>query len=63
MGLYCGFAICPSSYPWWYFWCSSRNDFHDKTCSDKLGLSLELGSFAAGLMISTTDLAHHTLEQ
>lgn len=32
-------------------------------CSDKLGLSLELGSFAAGLMISTTDLAHHTLEQ
>ncbi|CAN1826157.1 K(+) efflux antiporter 4 [Linum perenne] len=32
-------------------------------CSDKLGLSLELGSFAAGVMISTTDLAHHTLEQ
>ncbi|XP_047944319.1 K(+) efflux antiporter 4-like [Salvia hispanica] len=32
-------------------------------CSDKLGLSLELGSFAAGLMISTTDHAHHTLEQ
>ncbi|XP_039017040.1 K(+) efflux antiporter 6-like isoform X2 [Hibiscus syriacus] len=32
-------------------------------CSDKLGLSLELGSFAAGLMISTTDLAQHTLEQ
>ncbi|KAH6761710.1 K+ efflux antiporter 4 [Perilla frutescens var. hirtella] len=31
--------------------------------SDKLGLSLELGSFAAGLMISTTDLAQHTLEQ
>ncbi|KAL6583516.1 hypothetical protein OROMI_005594 [Orobanche minor] len=32
-------------------------------CSDKLGLSLELGSFAAGLMISSTDPAHHTLEQ
>ncbi|XP_010918652.1 K(+) efflux antiporter 4 isoform X1 [Elaeis guineensis] len=32
-------------------------------CSDKLGLSLELGSFAAGVMISTTDLSHHTLEQ
>ncbi|CAI9093663.1 OLC1v1029220C1 [Oldenlandia corymbosa var. corymbosa] len=31
--------------------------------SDKLGLSLELGSFAAGVMISTTDLAQHTLEQ
>ncbi|KAG4195051.1 hypothetical protein ERO13_A06G089000v2 [Gossypium hirsutum] len=31
-------------------------------CSDKLGLSLELGSFAAGVMISTTDLAQHTLE-
>ncbi|CAK7352994.1 unnamed protein product [Dovyalis caffra] len=30
---------------------------------DKLGLSLELGSFAAGVMISTTDLAQHTLEQ
>nr|DAD48516.1 TPA_asm: hypothetical protein HUJ06_018453 [Nelumbo nucifera] len=32
-------------------------------CSDKLSLSLELGSFAAGVMISTTDLAQHTLEQ
>ncbi|KAJ4824365.1 K(+) efflux antiporter 6 [Turnera subulata] len=32
-------------------------------CSDKLGLSLELGSFAAGVMISTTDLAQHTLKQ
>lgn len=32
-------------------------------CSDKLGLSLELGSFAAGVMISTTDLAQYTLEQ
>ncbi|XP_057841711.1 K(+) efflux antiporter 5 isoform X1 [Cryptomeria japonica] len=32
-------------------------------CSDKLGLSLELGSFAAGVMISTTEFAHHTLEQ
>ncbi|XP_020592574.1 K(+) efflux antiporter 4-like [Phalaenopsis equestris] len=32
-------------------------------CSDKLGLSLELGSFAAGVMISTNDLAQHTLEQ
>ena len=31
--------------------------------SDKLGLSLELGSIAAGVMISTTDLAQHTLEQ
>uniref|UniRef100_A0A2K1YCW5 Cation/H+ exchanger transmembrane domain-containing protein n=1 Tax=Populus trichocarpa TaxID=3694 RepID=A0A2K1YCW5_POPTR len=32
-------------------------------CSDKLGLSLELGSFVAGIMISTTDFAQHTLEQ
>lgn len=32
-------------------------------CSDKLGLSLELGSFAAGVMISTTDASQHTLEQ
>ncbi|CAH9059670.1 unnamed protein product [Cuscuta epithymum] len=32
-------------------------------CSDKLGLSLELGSFVAGVMISTTDSAQHTLEQ
>ncbi|KAJ1442785.1 Sodium/solute symporter superfamily [Sesbania bispinosa] len=32
-------------------------------CSDKLGLSLELGSFAAGVMIATTDQAQHTLEQ
>ncbi|KAM1368452.1 hypothetical protein PS1_001781 [Malus domestica] len=32
-------------------------------CSDKLGLSLELGSFLAGVMISTTDLAQHTLDQ
>lgn len=32
-------------------------------CSDKLGLSLELGSFAAGVMISATDLSQHTLEQ
>ncbi|XP_019151386.1 PREDICTED: K(+) efflux antiporter 4-like isoform X2 [Ipomoea nil] len=32
-------------------------------CSDKLGLSLELGSFAAGVMISTTELAQHTLDQ
>ncbi|KAI4379530.1 hypothetical protein MLD38_005811 [Melastoma candidum] len=32
-------------------------------CSDKLGLSLELGSFAVGVVISTTDLAQHTLEQ
>ncbi|OAY84817.1 K(+) efflux antiporter 5 [Ananas comosus] len=30
---------------------------------DKLGLSLELGSFVAGVMISTTDFAQHTLEQ
>ncbi|RRT66968.1 hypothetical protein B296_00029157, partial [Ensete ventricosum] len=29
----------------------------------QLGLSLELGSFAAGVMISTTDLSQHTLEQ
>ncbi|RXH94943.1 hypothetical protein DVH24_024627 [Malus domestica] len=33
------------------------------SCSDKLGLSLELGSFVAGVMISTTDLAQHTLDQ
>ena len=32
-------------------------------CSDYFGLSLELGSFLAGVMISTTDFAHHTLEQ
>ncbi|KAK8495116.1 hypothetical protein V6N12_047112 [Hibiscus sabdariffa] len=32
-------------------------------CSDKLGLSLELGSFVAGVMISTTDFAQHTLNQ
>lgn len=31
--------------------------------SDYFGLSLELGSFLAGVMISTTDFAHHTLEQ
>ncbi|KAG8369814.1 hypothetical protein BUALT_Bualt14G0052900 [Buddleja alternifolia] len=32
-------------------------------CSDKLGLSLELGSFAAGVMISTTEFSQHTLDQ
>ncbi|XP_078154205.1 K(+) efflux antiporter 5-like isoform X3 [Carex rostrata] len=32
-------------------------------CSDVLGLSLELGSFVAGVMISTTDFAQHTMEQ
>ncbi|KAI3817935.1 hypothetical protein L1987_11735 [Smallanthus sonchifolius] len=32
-------------------------------CSDKLGLSLELGSFVAGVMISSTDFAKHTLDQ
>ncbi|XAR71780.1 hypothetical protein NMG60_11018192 [Bertholletia excelsa] len=32
-------------------------------CSDKLGLSLELGSFLAGVMISTTEFAQHTLDQ
>ncbi|XP_042505887.1 K(+) efflux antiporter 5-like isoform X2 [Macadamia integrifolia] len=32
-------------------------------CSDKLGLSLELGSFVAGVMISTSDFAQHTLDQ
>ncbi|XP_073110792.1 K(+) efflux antiporter 4 [Elaeis guineensis] len=31
--------------------------------TDKLGPSHELGSFAAGVMISTTDLSQHTLEQ
>lgn len=31
--------------------------------SDKLGLSLELGSFVAGVMISTTEFGQHTLEQ
>ncbi|KAK9180534.1 hypothetical protein WN943_029744 [Citrus x changshan-huyou] len=31
-------------------------------CSDKLGLSLELGSFIAGVMISTTDFAKQTLD-
>ncbi|KAG8065738.1 hypothetical protein GUJ93_ZPchr0004g38776 [Zizania palustris] len=35
----------------------------EEECSDYLGLSLELGSFLAGIMISTTDFAHHTLEQ
>ncbi|XP_020270841.1 K(+) efflux antiporter 4-like [Asparagus officinalis] len=37
--------------------------FLSSQCSDKLGLSLELGSFAAGVMISTTDFSQHTLEQ
>ncbi|XP_057509041.1 K(+) efflux antiporter 5-like isoform X2 [Actinidia eriantha] len=32
-------------------------------CTDKLGLSLELGSFVAGVMISTTDFAQRTLDQ
>ncbi|KAK4795675.1 hypothetical protein SAY86_028001 [Trapa natans] len=32
-------------------------------CSDKMGLSLELGSFVAGVMISTTEFAQHTLDQ
>lgn len=32
-------------------------------CSDKLGLSLELGSFVAGVMISTTEFTQHTLAQ
>ncbi|KAJ7544072.1 hypothetical protein O6H91_09G063500 [Diphasiastrum complanatum] len=32
-------------------------------CSDRLGLSFELGAFAAGVMISTTDFAEHTLQQ
>ncbi|XP_042032852.1 K(+) efflux antiporter 5-like [Salvia splendens] len=32
-------------------------------CSDKLGLSLELGSFVAGIMISTTEFTQHTLNQ
>lgn len=32
-------------------------------CSDKLGLSLELGSFVAGVMISTTEFTQHTLNQ
>ncbi|XP_042034511.1 K(+) efflux antiporter 5-like [Salvia splendens] len=32
-------------------------------CSDKLGLSLELGSFVAGIMISTTEYTQHTLNQ
>eukprot|EP00256_Glycine_max_P042188 XP_006592529.1 K(+) efflux antiporter 4 isoform X1 [Glycine max] len=38
--------------------------FHiGRFCNDKLGLSLELDSFATGVMISTTDLGQHTLEQ
>lgn len=32
-------------------------------CSDKLGLTLEMGSFAAGVMISTTEFTQHTLDQ
>ncbi|XP_022140957.1 K(+) efflux antiporter 5 [Momordica charantia] len=32
-------------------------------CSDKLGLSLELGSFVAGVMVSTTEFGQHTLDQ
>ncbi|CAB87698.1 putative potassium transport protein [Arabidopsis thaliana] len=51
--------MCVPSLIW--SWCVFGNS-SDK-CSDKLGLSLELGSFAAGVMISTTDLAEHTLEQ
>lgn len=42
---------------------SNDDFFFHSQCSDKLGLSLELGSFAAGVMISTTDLSQHTLEQ
>ncbi|XP_024033368.1 K(+) efflux antiporter 4 isoform X2 [Citrus clementina] len=44
-------------------WCLKLMISLSSQCSDKLGLSLELGSFAAGVMISTTDLAQHTLEQ
>ncbi|KAK6117755.1 hypothetical protein DH2020_048502 [Rehmannia glutinosa] len=33
------------------------------TVCDKLGLSLELGSFVAGVMISSTEFAQHTLHQ
>ncbi|XP_052727416.1 K(+) efflux antiporter 4 isoform X2 [Vigna angularis] len=42
----------------WHQWLSAY-----LLLGDKLGLSLELGSFAAGVMISTTDLGQHTLEQ
>jgi hypothetical protein len=48
--------LCAFDKLFWYFVISFQ-------CSDKLGLSLELGSFAAGVMISTTDLGQHTLEQ
>ncbi|KAJ8452131.1 hypothetical protein Cgig2_016712 [Carnegiea gigantea] len=50
--------------PAWYLVYGCKYNMHMPfQCSDKLGLSLELGSFAAGVMISTTDLAQHTLEQ
>ena len=42
---------------------TSSNHVRSFQCSDKLGLSLELGSFVAGVMISTTDFAQHTLDQ
>ena len=32
-------------------------------CSDKQGLSLDLGSFIARVMISTIEFAKHTLDQ
>lgn len=57
--------ISPVNVSFWnYFWHAVFFTLLMPTqCSDKLGLSLELGSFAAGVMISTTDLAQHTLEQ
>ncbi|KAF3780389.1 K(+) efflux antiporter 6 [Nymphaea thermarum] len=44
-------------------WVCSLTFIENLSLYDKLGLSLELGSFAAGVMVSTTDLAQHTLEQ
>uniref|UniRef100_A0A2P2PRX3 Uncharacterized protein n=1 Tax=Rhizophora mucronata TaxID=61149 RepID=A0A2P2PRX3_RHIMU len=45
--------------------CINWHQWHSACLSpgDKLGLSLELGSFAAGVMISTSDLAQHALKQ
>ncbi|KDO68642.1 hypothetical protein CISIN_1g036736mg [Citrus sinensis] len=46
-----------------HIWDTLLSDPDGPQCSDKLGLSLDLGSFIVGVMISTTDFAKHTLDQ
>lgn len=46
----------------WRDWPALCDNFCMFQCLDKLGLSLELGSFAAGV-ISTSDPSQHMLEQ